>query len=427
MSFEIIKEEILDNIADFQKGFAFKSVDFQKCGIKIVKVSNLTMESIDADSCISIDELKANQYKRYELLEDDIIITTVGSWPTNPSSVVGKVVRVPYALNNTLLNQNAVRVRAKSDINQNYLFYLLKSHIFKNYIIGTAQGSANQASITQSDIKKFKYRIHNSQQQEVIGESLRLLDKKIELNNAMNKNLEEMAHVLFKRWFIDFEFPNENDEPYKSSGGAFEESELGLIPKGWRAGKFSELVTVKYGKDHKKLNDGFVPVYGSGGIMRYVDKVLYSDESVLIPRKGTLNNVMYINKPFWSVDTMFYTVMNVPYIAKFIYFFVSSKDLVSMNVGSAVPSMTTDILNKMPIVIPREDVLEEFDRIASALFDKIHNLIIENKKLADIRDSLLPKLISGEIRVQMDQEDSYTAQTVDLPLVAESSEKYSAH
>lgn len=79
----------------------------------------------------------------------------------------------------------------------------------------------------------------------------------------------------------------------------------------WKQGRLADLITVKYGKDHKKLADGCFPVYGSGGIMRYVEKPLYEKESVLIPRKGSLNNVMYVNQPFWSVDTLFYTEMRM--------------------------------------------------------------------------------------------------------------------
>ena len=109
----------------------------------------------------------------------------------------------------------------------------------------------------------------------------------------------------------------------------------------------------------KKLADGNYPVYGSGGIMRYVEKPLYTGESVLIPRKGTLNNVMYVNEAFWSVDTMFYTEMLRPNIAKFVYHFVKSKDLASLNAGSAVPSMTTNILNAMQLYIPDEKTLEK--------------------------------------------------------------------
>jgi len=109
----------------------------------------------------------------------------------------------------------------------------------------------------------------------------------------------------------------------------------------------SDILTVCYGKDHKRLGDGTTPCYGSGGIMRYVDAPLYSGESVLIPRKGSLNNVLYINEPFWTVDTMFYTHMTRPNVAKFVYFTVRDLDLAGMNVGSAVPSMTTAVLNAL--------------------------------------------------------------------------------
>ena len=133
---------------------------------------------------------------------------------------------------------------------------------------------------------------------------------------------------------------------------------LSDVDPSWQQGRLSDLITVKYGKDHKKLEDGIYPVYGSGGIMRHVERPLYDKESILIPRKGTLNNVMYVNKPFWSVDTMFYTEMKLPNVAKFVYHFV--KDLASMNAGSAVPSMTTDILNAMEVVIPSASALDRF-------------------------------------------------------------------
>ena len=171
------------------------------------------------------------------------------------------------------------------------------------------------------------------------------------------------------------------------------------MPEGWKVGKLSELINVKYGKDHKKLEDGNYPVYGSGGIMRYVEKFLYDKESVLIPRKGTLNNVFYINEPFWSVDTMFYTEMKKENIAKYVYFLVKSKDLNAMNAGSAVPSMTTEILNAMEVVIPSDEYLERFETIVSPMFKQIKQCIIENENLASIRDTLLPKLMNGEIEV----------------------------
>ena len=167
----------------------------------------------------------------------------------------------------------------------------------------------------------------------------------------------------------------------------------------WQQGHLSDLVTVRYGKDHKKLADGIYPVYGSGGIMRHVERPLYDKESVLIPRKGTLNNVMYVNQPFWSVDTMFYTEMRLPDVAKFVYHFVKAKDLAAMNAGSAVPSMTTDILNAMEIAIPPATVLEEFESLVAPMYRAMQGNDAQSKKLADLRNALLPKLMSGEIDV----------------------------
>jgi type I restriction enzyme, S subunit len=196
--------------------------------------------------------------------------------------------------------------------------------------------------------------------------------------------------MVYKSWFVDF-------KPF--ADGGFIESELGEIPVGWRIGLLSELISVKYGKDHKKLSDGTIPVFGSGGVMRFVDTALYSGESVLIPRKGTLNNVIYVNQPFWSVDTMFYSEMNRPNLAKFIYFFLCSKDLASMNAGSAVPSMTAEIINSLPIVIPPDSELARYEEVVGVQFRQMQINQAESDNLVAIRDTLLPRLMSGELSV----------------------------
>lgn len=167
----------------------------------------------------------------------------------------------------------------------------------------------------------------------------------------------------------------------------------------WKEGKLSDLVAVKYGKDHKKLDGGCYPVYGSGGIMRYVEKPLYTGESVLIPRKGTLNNIMYVNGAFWSVDTMFYTEMLRPNIAKFVYHFVKGKDLASLNAGSAVPSMTTNILNAMPLYVPDDETLSIFEETVTPMYSQMQENEKQSANLANIRDTLLPRLMSGELDV----------------------------
>jgi len=131
--------------------------------------------------------------------------------------------------------------------------------------------------------------------------------------------------------------------------------------------------------------------------MRKVDRPLYDGESVLIPRKGTLNNVMYVNEAFWSVDTMFYSLERFPNVTKYCYQILSQLDLASMNSGSAVPSMTTDILNSISVIIPPNTVLLDYNTRLSRLFFSIANNRIQNADLCIVRDSILPKLMSGEI------------------------------
>ena len=152
----------------------------------------------------------------------------------------------------------------------------------------------------------------------------------------------------------------------------------------------SDLVEVCYGKDHKKLADGAIPTYGSGGIMRYVEKAICDHgESVLVPRKGTLNNVIYTSEPFWSVDTMFYTKMKRNHVAKYIYFFMKKQDLAYMNAGSAIPSMTTDILNVIQLNIPAEQQMKTFDETIQPLFNQILRYEKQNEILIEVRNTCL--------------------------------------
>lgn len=282
-------------------------------------------------------------------------------------------------------------LREISDVSdKKYIYYLISTPEIRNIAIKSMVGSSGRQRVQQNVLENYIVCLPSLKEQRRIANILSSLDDKIELNRRINENLEQQAQALFKAWFVDF-------EPFKD--GKFVDSELGMIPEGWKVGNFEEFVEVKYGKDHKKLASGTIPVYGSGGIMRYVDRYLYNKESVLIPRKGSLNNVMYVNHPFWTVDTMFYTHMKIEGIAKFIYLLISPKDLLSMNSGSAVPSMTVDILNKIAIIIPPTTILQQFESIVKPFFIMAESLQKENQRLAHLRDTLLPKLMSGELKI----------------------------
>lgn len=309
-----------------------------------------------------ITELGLNNSSTKLLQAGDIIISARGT--------VGEIATIPFPM---AFNQSCYGLRAKKEIvTADFLYYLIKHniHVLKKNTHGSVFDT-----ITRDTFAGIEVDIPDMDSQSKIAEILSNIDEKIEVNVRINENLQQQAQAFYASMFID------NADP------------------AWIQGHLSDLITVKYGKDHKKLGDGSYPVYGSGGIMRYVERPLYDKESVLIPRKGTLNNVMYVNQPFWSVDTMFYTEMKLPNVAKFVYHFVKAKDLASMNAGSAVPSMTTDILNAMEVTIPSASALEEFESLVAPMYRAMQENDIQSSKLSELRDALLPKLMSGEIDV----------------------------
>nr|WP_317198471.1 restriction endonuclease subunit S [uncultured Psychrobacter sp.] len=140
----------------------------------------------------------------------------------------------------------------------------------------------------------------------------------------------------------------------------------------WVIAKLGDVLEIKYGKDHKKLNEGDIPCFGSGGIMRHVEESLYEQESILIPRKGSLNNIYYVNQPFWTVDTLFWTKIDSDTVfPKFLFYQLKLVDFVSLNVGSAVPSLTVPVLNDLEVKLPPLSEQKAIAHILGSLDDKI--------------------------------------------------------
>lgn len=313
-----------------------------------------------------VDEETQQMIARYIVNQGDILISVVGT--------IGLVGIVGNTLDKANQTENCDKIINIKKVLSEYLYYYLVSSFGQDEIKKGTVGAV-QPKLPLKNVKNIIVKYPPIKEQKQIVEILSAIDEKIELNETINNNLEQQAQTIYSSMFIEHR------------------------QESWSTGQLSDLILVKYGKDHKKLADGNYPVYGSGGIMRYVEKPLYTGESVLIPRKGTLNNVMYVNEAFWSVDTMFYTEMLRPNIAKFVYHFVKSKDLASLNAGSAVPSMTTNILNAMQLDIPDEKTLEKFENIVSPMYSAMQENTKESKILANTRDVLLSKLMSGELDV----------------------------
>lgn len=363
------KECKLGEIANITPGFAFKSKDFGQIGELVIKIKDILPPNIDLQKAEYVDltSYDKNKLAKFLIHKNDYVVAMTGA----TIGKVGKMKEDKVAY----LNQRVAKISAKEGICDGFIYYSICSDDFQLFIQNNIDSNSAQENISANSIGRFPILLPPLDEQKQIASILSSLDDKIDLLNRENVTLEAMAETLFRQWFIE------------------------EAKEDWEEGKLGDLIEVKYGKDHKKLQDGNIPVFGSGGIMRYADTALYDKESVLIPRKGSLNNVMYINEPFWTVDTMFYTEMRRPNIAKFIYHIMKGQDLANMNVGSAVPSMTTEVLNNIPLDIPSQDVFDKFEDSVVPLYNKKEQNNKQIKTLIHTRDGLIPKLMSDEVKM----------------------------
>ena len=348
-----------------------------------LNTGNVTKEGLIFEENQFIMKEKDEALRKGKLKRGDIVYTTrgtVGNAGYYNSSV-------PYE--NVRINSGMVILRSNGEIvDSRFLYQILKSEYYRPYFKQYCTGSA-QPQLPIKNFSQIYLNVPDIKTQHRIADILSVYDNLIENNQKQIKLLEEAAQRLYKEWFVDLRFPGH--ENTKIVDG---------VPEGWSRGLLKELISVNYGKDHKKApDDGNIPVYGSGGLMRKCNKSLFSGEAVLIPRKGSLNNIMYVDETFWTVDTMFYATMKQPHTAVFVYFFVKAFDMYSMNIGAAVPSMTAKILDAMDVVIPDKETLEKFDKLTKTYFNKIKTLQGQNERLKIARDLLLAKLMSGEVEV----------------------------
>ena len=308
-----------------------------------------------------------------------------------------------------------------------YFYYLLKTLDFTQLNSGSAVPSLNRNFIHPFVVKVPE----DLPTQTAIAEILSSLDDKIELNNKINQELENLAQTLFKQWFIDFEFPNENGEPYKSSGGEMVESELGEIPKGWEIGTLSEILDVKGGttpstKETKYWN-GSINWTSPRDLSNLKSPLLIDTEkkitelglskisSGLLP-KGTL--LLSSRAPIgYLAITTIETAINQGYIAingkggysniYILYWLKSNMNLVVERAnGSTFLEISKSNFKQINCILPALNALNSFTSQSHILFEQLRNNILENQQLTNLRDTILPKLISGELEVSQIQTTS---------------------
>ena len=259
-----------------------------------------------------------------------------------------------------------------------FLFYKMSLINFMNYNEGTTI-----PSLRTETLNRLVFDIPPLPTQQKIAAILSSLDDKIELNNKINTNLEQQAQALFKNWFVDF-------EPFG-----------GKMPEGWKVGKLSDIAEITSGKrppikqsDYSK--DVSIPLVGAASVMGYTNQVLYNEPILITGRVGTHGVIQRFSTECWPSDN---TLVVKSQYYEYVYQIMCNIDYDNMNRGSTQPLITQSDLGKVECIIPDEGNLNKFEQLTNNLFAKVQENQLENQKLANIRDTLLPKLMNGEIEV----------------------------
>ena len=352
-------------------------------GIPVIKVNNIIsgLRNVRDLDTTSIGNDK--KYSRTKLKGGELIVSVVGT--------IGRTAIVPL----NFAGCNLVRATALIDIPDvqmsKWVKYYIDSPKGQNYIRKklntTVQPTLNVKSLVEMPIP-----VYSTQYMQKAIEILGNIDDKIEINRRINDNLEQQAQALFKSWFVDF-------EPFRDQ--PFVESELGMIPERWKVGTLGEIMNITSGKrppkkETKPIEDFIVPLIGASGIMGYTNSVLFNEKILVIGRVGTHGVVQRFNTPCWPSDN---TLVIKSCFYEYCYQILCSIDYTSLNRGSTQPLITqTDIKNQL-IVIPPIEVINNFEVIVSTLMNLEIINVEESRRLAELRDTLLPRLMSGEIKV----------------------------
>lgn len=353
-----------------------------------------------------------NWFRKGHPKVDDILIALVGANMGNICIVNEE---------RGCIAQNLVALRMDtSKCNPNFIYYFISSDEIQQILKNWNRGSA-QPSLKISDLVKLEFKLPPLEEQEKIASILSSLDDKIELNNEMNKTLEEMAQSLFKRWFIDFEFPNEDGEPYKSSGGEMVDSELGMIPKGWEVKCIGDIGNVITGKTPSAKVEGsygdecnFITprdITNSPIIMdterklssigiNNLKKNLVCKNSIGVSCIGSNLGEVYITGENSITNQQINTlVLKEGKIYPYVYIYLKNmkEEFLNMAGGSAVPIINKTSFSGINILMPDMYILNKFVQSTTCYFERIEENLRENESLITLRDSLLPKLMSGEI------------------------------
>jgi type I restriction enzyme S subunit len=386
-------------LARWVNGLAFRDIQFSVSGKPVIKIAEIK-NGISDQTKFTTQKFDESVHVR----AGDLLF----SWSGQPETSIDVFWwRGPDGW----LNQHSFRVTPKEGIDPVFFFYLLR-YLKPNFIgIARNKQTTGLGHVTKSDLERIEAGYPTLPEQRAIAHILGTLDDKIELNRRMSETLEGMARALFKSWFVDFDpvrakaagrdptLPKELAALFPSR---FVDSELGEIPKGWEVRPLGELMDLSYGKALKAedRHDGTVPVYGSNGQVGWHDEKLTRGPGIVVGRKGNPGITIWSPTDFFVIDTAFYVVPKaICESLHFLFQALRNHDLASLGADSAVPGLNRNLAYMGKQVLPPKSLLARFDSLLRPISARVHRLNDESSTLAALRDTLLPKLISGELQV----------------------------
>ena len=397
----------LGNLSNFYDSLHKTPKVYSTSGYPMIRVKDIETGFLNISQTANVSEVDYLEFtKKYKPTVGDIIITRVGTYGN-----VALVVKDE----NFCLGQNTVVLNPiRKTIDNKYLFYALRDPYVQQQIeskvTGSTQKTISLKSLKEIEVKRFDYK-----KEILIGKFLYNIDNKIEINKKIIANLEELSQTLFKRWFVDFEFPDEDGNPYKSSGGEMVDSELGEIPKNWSIKIVKEIaesfnsIRKPLSKLEREKRESIYPYYGATKIIDYVDNYIFDGKYILVGEDGTVQTetgnpfIQYVWGKFW-VSNHAHILKGKLISDELLMLYLKNTNVVPYITGAVQPKLNKKNPNSIKFVIADKETIIKFENFIKSYFQKIRILNKENKKLIELRDTLLPKLMSGELEIPDDVE-----------------------
>ena len=395
--------QLSDVCEDVSYGFTASATD-EDTGNRFLRITDIQGGKVDWET-VPFCEVDPKSKEKHLLQENDIVVARTGNstgenylFSSNKSAVFASYL---------------IRFRVDPNAaNPKFIWYQMRSNRWWNFVSGAKTGSA-QAGANAKILGTFEVNLPAEADQKAIAHILGTLDDKIELNQKMNQTLEEIAKAIFKSWFVDFDpvrakaegrptgLPPEISDLFPDE---LVDSEIGEIPKGWEINPLGNIFLIQYGKNLPTKNlieDGY-PVFGGNGVIGFHSKYIYEEVMTLIACRGAASGKVgrSLPKSFVTNNSLVINHEGAELTSqRFIEFTLESGDPENYVTGSAQPQLTIDNIKNFPFITPSSEIVNSFQRIVNPLADRQLLLDSENQVLSELRDTLLPKLISGELRI----------------------------